>query len=337
MRRIRGFYEYDDDDLTPGKKKEGGLHQNLYNSDGDLKGNARFIPDEKQADKPGREKKPSGRTSKTERGERGGRQARRSEERADNTGRRSQRRNNQTSPDERRGRAHRQARGGGEQRKQPEPEVVNETVYVHETIYVHDEGYVHDEEFSQQLAREREEEARRRAAQAELIADMVRLLVKTAAPHAKRLWEEKGRPKVEARRAKKAARKADKAAPGSPIVVEAEVLDSGRELAVAEQVYRADMSSAEAQARYLAALAARAFSDEQMKLVLNANIVDGVSLDELEHTLGQLPPQHVRGIIEAVEADPALLSGDLLAELGKLIGLDRAQPHPVPIEKRNHQ
>ncbi|MFC9519184.1 hypothetical protein ACFTSD_25945 [Nocardiaceae bacterium NPDC056970] len=44
--RIKGFYEYDDDDLTPGKKQEGGLHQNLFDSDGNLKGNARFIPHE---------------------------------------------------------------------------------------------------------------------------------------------------------------------------------------------------------------------------------------------------------------------------------------------------
>lgn len=44
--RIKGFYEYDDDDLTPGNKKEGGLHQNLYDSERNLKGNARFIPDD---------------------------------------------------------------------------------------------------------------------------------------------------------------------------------------------------------------------------------------------------------------------------------------------------
>lgn len=336
MVEIKGRYVFDDGDLTPGNKKEGGLSQNLY-KDGKLVGNARFIPDEEQADKPSREKKPSSRTSETKRGERGGRQARRSEERAVNPGRRSQRGDKRTSPNEQEGREHRQARDSGEQRQQPEPEVTQETVYVHETIYVHDEGYVHDEKFSQQLAREREEEARKRAAQAELIADMVKLLVETAAPHAKRLWEEKGRPRVEARRAKRAARTAAKAAASESVVVEAEILDLGRKLAVAEQVYRADMSSAEAQARYLAALAARAFSDEQMRLVLNSNIVDGESLDELVHKLGELPPQQVRGIIEAVKADPALLSGDLLAELGKLIGLDRAQPKSVPIEKRRRQ
>jgi hypothetical protein len=46
MPSIKGRYEYDDDDLTPGKKKEGGLHQNLYDSRGNLKGNARFLPDD---------------------------------------------------------------------------------------------------------------------------------------------------------------------------------------------------------------------------------------------------------------------------------------------------
>ena len=327
---------FDDGDLTPGNKKEGGLHQNLY-KDGKLVGNARFIPDEEQADKPSREKGPSSRTSETERGERGGRQARRSEERADNPGSRSQRRNKQARPDDRRGRAHRQARSGGEQRKQPDPEVIHETVYVHETIYVHDEDRVYDKEYAQQLAREREEEERKREAQAELVADVVRLLVAAAAPHAKRFWDAKARPFVEARRAKKAAKRADNAAAKPPIVVEASVVDSGRALAAAEQVYRADMSSAEAQARYLAALVARAFSDEQMKLVFNANIVDRDSLDQLQHTLGELPPQQVKGIIEAVEEDPAVLSGDLLTELGKFFLLDPDQREALPIAERKDQ
>ena len=44
MVKIHGTDEYDDDDLTPGKKKEGGLHQNLYR-DGELKDSARFTPD----------------------------------------------------------------------------------------------------------------------------------------------------------------------------------------------------------------------------------------------------------------------------------------------------
>ncbi|MFC2403814.1 hypothetical protein [Corynebacterium matruchotii] len=39
-----GYYEWDDDSLTPGLRKEGGWHQNLYDSDGHLKDHARFIP-----------------------------------------------------------------------------------------------------------------------------------------------------------------------------------------------------------------------------------------------------------------------------------------------------
>ncbi len=52
MARIRGHYEWDDDDLTPGRKKEGGLHQNVYDSDGNLKSNARFVPDDQTDPEP---------------------------------------------------------------------------------------------------------------------------------------------------------------------------------------------------------------------------------------------------------------------------------------------
>jgi hypothetical protein len=45
MGRIRGHYEWDDDNLSPGRNKGGGLHQNLFDADGKLKGSARFVPD----------------------------------------------------------------------------------------------------------------------------------------------------------------------------------------------------------------------------------------------------------------------------------------------------
>lgn len=49
MVTIRGRYVYDDEDLTPGKKREGGLHQNLFDAGGNLKASARFIPDDDQS------------------------------------------------------------------------------------------------------------------------------------------------------------------------------------------------------------------------------------------------------------------------------------------------
>ena len=36
MARISGHYEWDDDELTPGQRKGGGLHQNLFDGEGKL-------------------------------------------------------------------------------------------------------------------------------------------------------------------------------------------------------------------------------------------------------------------------------------------------------------
>jgi hypothetical protein len=285
MPRIPGYYEYDDDKLTPSKKKEGGLHQNLFNDEGVLKGHARFIPKE-EPDAP------------------------------------------------------------------PEPTVVHETIFVNETVYVqetvyveetvfvNETVYVQDAEYERQQAAELEEEKRRQALEAEeraeLIANIVKLLFTTATPYAKRFWNEKVRPTVEARRAKKADGRPSKTKKGAaePIVVDAVVFNSGQELAEAKRMYRQDMTSAEAQARYLAALAARAFSDKQMNLLSNARIVEGDSLTQLQHTLAELPPPQVEGVIKAVEENPTVLTGDLLDELGILLGFARVAPEPVPVKKR---
>ena len=44
MPREPGYLEWDDENLTPGRGKEGGWSPNLFDSDGNLKGHARFIP-----------------------------------------------------------------------------------------------------------------------------------------------------------------------------------------------------------------------------------------------------------------------------------------------------
>ncbi|MFE5936231.1 hypothetical protein ACFQ69_12660 [Streptomyces sp. NPDC056470] len=45
MASIRGRFEYPDG-LTPGQSKDGGLHHNLYDDQGDLVGHGKFIPDD---------------------------------------------------------------------------------------------------------------------------------------------------------------------------------------------------------------------------------------------------------------------------------------------------
>jgi hypothetical protein len=49
MASIKGRYEYPDG-ATPGKSKEGGLDQNIYDDQGNLVGHARFIPDDESDD-----------------------------------------------------------------------------------------------------------------------------------------------------------------------------------------------------------------------------------------------------------------------------------------------
>lgn len=52
MGRIKGYYVWEDDSLTPADRKNGGLHQNLFDQNGNLKGHARFVPAE-ESDEPG--------------------------------------------------------------------------------------------------------------------------------------------------------------------------------------------------------------------------------------------------------------------------------------------
>jgi hypothetical protein len=234
MGRIKGHYEWDDDDLTPGQKKEGGLHQNLFDSEGNLKGSARFIPDD-----------------------------------------------------------------GSE----PEPLVVTETVYVP----------------VEQRRRTREEEELAQAI-ADLVSHLIDRGIAKAKPLAEQWWRETARPAIDARRAKmlerRSRRKAQKKAP----VMEGTVVEPSQKLTEASEEDRPDMSSAEAQARYLAALAARAYSDEQMRLVTSANIVDGEGIAELKRSLAELPSDQVKSLLEAMVTNPSMLGEDALAELASILG-----------------
>lgn len=229
MGRIRGHYEWDDDDLTPGQKKEGGLHQNLFDSEGNLKGSARFIPDD-----------------------------------------------------------------GSE----PEPLVVTEAVYVPVE--------------QRRLTREQQELA-------DFIADQ---LARLAARGLEKLWREKISPAIDARRTQLRERRARRKVQQSavPDGAEATIVEPSQELAEVSEEIRPKMSRAEAQARYLAALAARAYSDEQMRLVESADIVDGDDLEQLQRSLAELPADDVKALVEAMATNPAMLGEETLAELASILG-----------------
>ena len=251
MVSIRGSYEYDDDDLTPGKKKEGGLHQNLFDSDGNLKGSARFIP---------------------------------------------------SDPDEDQGDA--------------EPSAV----------------YVYNE--TSPPMKSREQEAFEKAV-SDQISRLVDYGLARAKPHVQKFWRETARPAIQSKweRRPRRSKSARQLGASEPIVVEATVVDPSNKLMAASEEYRSNMTSTEAQARYVMALAAKEFSEHQMRLVVNANIEDGEGFNELQRAFSELPPAHVALFIEKLEANPSLLL-DAEFDLGELLGLGPAEGDYLPIEKQ---
>ena len=239
MARQAGYYEWDDD-LTPGKKKEGGWHQNLYDTEGRLKGNARFVPvDEDQED----------------------------------------------------------------------PIIVTETVYV--------------------PAEERLSKTQ------EIVADIissviVKLIedgVQVAKPHVQRWWNETAVPFAKAKaknwKHRRSSRHAEKAPQGVEEIVIDDVTSSSEEsssISILQADERPTMSSAEAQARLLAAVAARAYSDEQLRMVSDSQIIDTEDSDTIRSTLSQIPREHLIAVIEHMTRHPHLLEESNLANLASIIG-----------------
>jgi hypothetical protein len=155
-----------------------------------------------------------------------------------------------------------------------------------------------------------------------LIAFAVAVAIELA-PHAKRLWDERVLPAAKARwekrRARRAARRlaaADETSVGDESNAGVQPTESGAAL----DSYRAEMSSEEARERFAAAVAARLFSDEQLRVLLDARIVD--EGDFLEARTETLTPQQVGDRIAAMlEANPALLT-DALFEVEDLLGAE---------------
>lgn len=127
-----------------------------------------------------------------------------------------------------------------------------------------------------------------------------------AKPIVEHWWRESARPAIDATRASLRERRVRKAQ-WDGAVIEGTVGELAQESTTAPEVDRPNMSAAEAQARYLAALAARAYSEEQVRLVTNANIVDGEGLAELKRSLAELPSDEVKALIEEMVINPSML------------------------------
>ena len=90
------------------------------------------------------------------------------------------------------------------------------------------------------------------------------------------------------------------------------------------------MSSAEAQARLLAAVAARAYSDEQLRMVSGSQIIDVENVATVQSALAQVPREHLVELIKYMTRNPRLLEESSLANLASLIGVvDQSENMPA--------
>lgn len=252
MARQAGYYEWDDD-LTPGKKKGGGWHQNLYDPEGKLRGSARFVP---IAD-------------------------------LDN-----------------------------------EPIVITETVYV-------------------PAEERRRSEAQEVLAQAvaDIVMDFLRYSIEVSKPFFKQFWHEKAFPFAKSmadgwrhrRRAERRSKKKSRASVKTMAEAGSPFEDRSAEVATPDE--QPLMSSAEAKARLIAAAAARAYSDEQLRLVTTSRIVDADSLEEVRASLARLSREELSNIVENMVCNPRFLEESSLAEFAAYFGRSQ-QVETVSVDKQ---
>ncbi|MEU6527297.1 hypothetical protein ABZ892_31825 [Streptomyces sp. NPDC046924] len=193
---------------------------------------------------------------------------------------------------------------------------------------------------SDRNASEAREQERRENAEflAEVVFQIGLKVAEKAAPHVRKWWSEQALPamktkwngqalpSVKTKWASVRSRASDRRADAAGDQQNAVTVSRDR---------RKTMSGAEARQRFAAAVAARIYSDGQLRLLRNARIVDEGDNGPIEvEATGDLTPQRIgEQIALMLETDPSLLSGDTLAELEKLVASIRADGTHVPLQR----
>lgn len=199
-----------------------------------------------------------------------------------------------------------------------------------EPVYI----YVNEE-------READARSRERSELEELLGNLMILGVlvsfEKAKPHVKRWWSDQALPGMKSAWNKLAKRRE---AHSQVVVAESATLidgapeDTGQEVVAALEAYKASMSSAEARDRFVAALMARLFSDEQLRILRDARIEYGDGPHALESAAEAVTAQQVgESITLMLEANPSFLNEETLTELGKILGIGRADGEYVPMRR----
>ena len=138
----------------------------------------------------------------------------------------------------------------------------------------------------------------------EALAVLISAVVLAARPHVERWWKEHALPAIKATNESVRKRFARSRKTGREST-EAEVVTS---VNVAPSESHLVMSRDEAEQRLLAALVARAFSDEQLRVLLGARIEDVDGHVGFRSLLEQFTPEQVEGHVNLMlEANPAFL------------------------------
>ena len=197
-----------------------------------------------------------------------------------------------------------------------------------EPVYI----YVSDDGHSRQRSAERTE-------MEELLGNLVILGVlvafEKAKPHVKAWLTDKAIPAVKSAWSRLARRR--EAPRGAAVVEASDVVDdsssNANDVEAALEAYKASMSSAEARDRFVAALVARMFSEEQLRILRDSRIDDGDS-HELERASDVVTGQQVgESITLMLQANPSLLNDETLAELGKILGVAGHGREYVPVRR----
>lgn len=99
---------------------------------------------------------------------------------------------------------------------------------------------------------------------------------------------------------------------------------------------RQKMSNAEAQARLVAAAAAQLFAEEQIRLVMRADVVNATDVDDLRRQLANHPHEELEKILQHLARNPRLLEDESLAQLASFLhhnspSLNPAQQQRTPL------
>lgn len=107
---------------------------------------------------------------------------------------------------------------------------------------------------------------------------------------------------------------------------------SSSRLEIAFEDYRTRMSSSEARERFVAALLAKAFSEEQMRMLRNAKIEDDGNPPGFRAAVEALTPQQVgKTITMMLEKNPSLLDNESLTQLRTIFGASQADYAYAPL------